>query len=272
VPGLQELIRRGACNGYVPPAVWRKLHPIGVWTLHAPDGTPFIYDSAFAHDGLARHVVWTNLRHWNETTKSALVKLARTAEVFLDVGAYSGLYTLLACAANPALRAVMVEPNLDKLVQLRSNVALNGLEDRVTIVTKALSRAAGESTLVIPADDSCASLVQPRDGDRIVKVAVTTGDEVIGDLPVGLIKIDVEGFEPDVLAGLSRVLTTRHPPVIAECLNRTALERLRDTAGAFGYTYAYHLDRDRLVPVGPGFVHPKRHHDFLLTAEPVSTG
>ena len=94
--------------------------------MHAPDGTPFRYDSDFAHDRLAQHVVWTDLEDWERTVQSVLCELARTAEVFVDVGAYSGIHTVMACAANPGLRAVACEPNPIKLEQIAANVVLNG--------------------------------------------------------------------------------------------------------------------------------------------------
>jgi FkbM family methyltransferase len=268
-PGLQRLIRAAARRGHVPGAVWRKLHPRGIWTLHAPDGTPFTYNSTYRHDGLARHLVWTDMRDWETTTQPLLFELAREAKIFVDVGAYSGIYVILACIANAELHAVAFEPNRVKLRQLRSNVALNGLTDRVTIIGKALSSQAGRAWLTIPSDDSQASLAGSGAGGRTVEVPVTTGDDALADLPVGLIKIDVKGFEPEVLSGLTRVITSRHPKIIVECLDQRALERVRHTISALGYRYAYHIDHVGLVPVDDQFVHPRRFPNYLFTAEPM---
>ncbi|MGI8330307.1 FkbM family methyltransferase [Actinomadura scrupuli] len=269
-PGLQRVIRAGARKGAIPPSVWRRLHPRGAWTLHAPDGTPFRYDSAFPHDGMARHVVWTDMRHWETTTQPLLFDLAKEAKVFVDVGAYSGIYTILACVANPRLRAIAFEPNPVKLEQLRSNVALNGLRDRVTLVGKALSSEPGRAGLAIPADDSQASLAHAAPGARTVDVPVTTGDEALGDLPVGLVKIDVEGLEPQVLTGMAGVLAAHRPKIIAECLDQRALDRLRRVTAALGHRYAYHIDQAGLVPVDDRFAHPYRFPNYLFTAEPMN--
>jgi FkbM family methyltransferase len=224
--------------------LWRRLHPFGVWTLHAPDGTPFLYDSRF-DDGLARHVVWTDLRHWEPTTQPVLFDLARRVEVFVDVGAYSGIYTVLACVANPALRAVACEPNPAKLPQLRANIARNRLDHRVTVIQKALSSRSGRAQLVVPTDDSQASLDRGAAAGRTAEVQVITGDELLGDLNVGLIKVDVEGHEPEVLAGMAGVLTTHRPYVVAECLNHAALQRMRSAAARVGVPV-------RLPPRRPG--------------------
>jgi FkbM family methyltransferase len=269
IPGLQGLIAAGARSGLLPAALWQRLHPIGTWTLHAPDGTPFSYASA-PHDGLARHVAWTDMRDWEATTQPLLFRLAKRAAVFVDIGAYSGLYTILACVANPALRAVTIEPNPVKLPQLRTNVESNGLRDRVTIVGTALSARSGPGTLSIPSDDSRASLGEPGPYDRTIPVTVTTGDQLLAGLPVDLIKMDVEGAESDVLAGMPRLLTARRPTIIAECLDRGALARLARTAAEFGYRHVYHLDDDGPRPVGDGFTPPRRHFNYLVTSDPIT--
>lgn len=266
-PRLQTLVRAAARRGCVPSAVWRRLHPRGVWSLHAPDGTCFSYDSTYEDDGLARHIVWTDMRDWEASTQPVLFDLAKEAEVFVDVGAYSGIYTVLACVANPELRVVAFEPNPFKLPQLRSNVAANGLRDRVTVIGEALSSGSGTAALSIPRDDSTASLTGAGPGDQVVDVVVTTGDLALDGLRVGLVKIDVEGLETEVLAGMSRILSIHRPKVIAECLDRRALQSVFRSAREFGYRHAYHLDRDGLVPVGD---RPFRPANYLFTAEPMT--
>lgn len=266
-PGLQALVRAAARRRCVPVSVWRHLHPSGRWTLHAPDGTPFTYDSAHPGDGLARHIVWTDMRDWEAGTQPVLFGLARRAKVFVDVGAYSGVYTVLACVANPGLRAVAVEPNPAKLPQLRSNLVANGLTDRVTVIGKALSARPGAATLSIPGDDSAATLTGGRPGARSVAVDVTTGDLVLRGLDVGLVKIDVEGLEAEVVRGMARVLLACHPAIIAECLGAGALRELRDLTRELGYRHVYHLGTGGPVPAGG---RPFTPANYLFTIEPMT--
>lgn len=268
-PGLQTLVRGAAGHRCLPGAVWRRLHPSGRWTLHAPDGTPFTYDSAYPDDGLARHIVWTDMRDWESGTQPVLFGLAKQAKVFVDVGAYSGIYTVLACLANPALRTVAVEPNPRKLPQLRTNVLANGLADRVTVIGKALSARPGTARLSIPRDDSTASLTGARPGDRTVDVDVTTGDLVLDGLDVGLVKIDVEGLEAEVVRGMARVLRAHHPAIIAECLGLGAVRELRRSTRELGYRHVYHLSADGPVIAGD---RPFTPANYLFTTEPMTGG
>lgn len=262
-PGVQRAVRLATQRGCVPNAVWKRLHPTGVWTLRAPDGSGFRYASD-ADDILARSLIWTNMRHWEETTHPVFFDLARNARGFVDIGAFSGIYTLLACRANARLRAVAVEPNPAAMRKLRRNIEVNRLQDRVVLVEKALSSAGGRAVLGIPADTTAASLLAAEPSNDTVEVDVTTGDDAIGDLPVDLVKIDVEGLEPEVLSGMSRTISAHRPTIIAECLDGTALERLRGAVLELGYRQIRHLGRDGVVPAPPGFVPPPRYANFLV--------
>lgn len=270
-PSLQRAIRELARREKLPSSVLRRLHPCGVWTLHAPNGAPFLYNADFGNDRLARHIVWTDLRCWEATVQQVLFELARTAEVFVDVGAYSGIYTLLACVANRDLRAVACEPNPFKIEQLRSNVQLNCLDDRVTIVAEALSSSVGRARLTMPSDDSQSSLLEISDelGTSQVEVEVTTGDELLRGGRVDLIKVDVEGFEPEVFAGFADVLAAHQPSVIVECLDQQALLRARAVTSRFGYHHVYHIDIHGLVPIDNEFVHPYRCPNYLFRTQPM---
>jgi FkbM family methyltransferase len=264
-PLLQGLVLWTARRRLLPAWVWCRLHPHGVWELHAPDGTPFVYDSAHVHDGLARHIVWTDMRDWEAGTQPVLHGLARKARVFVDVGAYSGIYTVLACTANPGLAAVAFEPNPGKMPQLRANVAANRLEERVSLVQKALGDRPGKGVLVIPCDDSQASLIAPGAGVRTVGIEVTTGDTALRGMPIDLVKIDVEGMETAVLAGMREILAGCQPDVIAECLTPEALEQLCGCLAGSGYEHAYRIDTSGLVPVGHCSF---RCANYLLTTDP----
>ncbi|MFE9643706.1 FkbM family methyltransferase [Streptomyces sp. NPDC006365] len=244
--------------------MWRRLHPTGEWGLRAPDGSTFRYVSSDA-DILARSLIWTNMRHWEETTHPLVHQLSRRARRFVDIGAFSGIYTLLACNANPQLAAVAVEPNPVAARMLSRNVAANRLESRVTIIDKALSDTPGRTRLRIPADATAASLLAARTAQHVIDVDVTTGDDVLGGLPVDVMKIDVEGLEPQVLRGLEKTIRAHHPAIIAECLDKAALSRLRETAFDLGYRHIQHLGSTGPVPVTADLVPPARYANFLIT-------
>jgi FkbM family methyltransferase len=147
---------------------------------------------------------------------------------FVDVGAHVGLYAVAAAVAGPR-RVLAFEPNPTARAQLEANLALNGCRD-VLVVPKAVGDAGGTALLHVPTtpDPSFSSLAGGRfaEGEPI-EVEVTTVDsevEAVGLRP-SVVKIDVEGGELAVVAGMQRTLE-RHRPVLLVEVNETSAREL----------------------------------------------
>lgn len=132
-------------------------------------------------------------------------------DVFWDVGANVGTYSLFASAAGA--EAVAFEPFPENATAIRENAALNGA-DEVSVCELALSDEAGEHRLALDPRE-CAgggrgSLLDDwTDGTTTIDVQCVSGDEAIADLgvePPSVVKIDVEGAERRVLRGLAGTL------------------------------------------------------------------
>lgn len=136
--------------------------------------------------------------------------LIRPGDLVFDVGANVGQKSevFLACGAN----VVAVEPN--PLCRPILDYEFNSNED-ITIVEKAVGASEGEIELNIVGIATTASVLNDwkylgagydGGGDaRKVTVPVTTLDRLIAEFGLpAFIKIDVEGFEPEVLKGLSQ--------------------------------------------------------------------
>jgi FkbM family methyltransferase len=224
-PGAQTLIKTAIRAGLLPIAISRRLQPLGSHWLTSPDGTRFRYVSD-STDQLARSFIWRGLGDWEETTIPVFYELARSARLFLDIGAYSGIYTLLACAANEQLHVVAFEPNPRSQLLLERNIDANLLGDRVTVERAAAGEHGGRAILRIPADETAASIFC--DSGSPITVSVVSIDDVVpAEFAVDLVKIDVEGAELDVLKGMRRILTHDHPSLIIECLSSLVFARVR---------------------------------------------
>jgi len=146
------------------------------------------------------------------------------AGIFVDVGANVGGYTVRACKMGA--RVIAVEPDPDNYRVLRSNLELNQCTG-----AHALNIAAGskEEVRQLYQDDKAAPsgyTLKKGEGIRKVKcyVKVKPLDAAItpllGDEWVDLLKIDVEGFEVEVIKGALNLLKrTRH--VIVEVIPST---------------------------------------------------
>ena len=125
-----------------------------------------------------------------------LAHFLRPSDLFFDVGANAGVMTVLAAAAS-GCRCVSFEPVPESVEALRLHVRLNGYEDLVTVVQKALGDTIGSARLSLDAGPMnhvvSAAVPQPV---RQVHVRVTTLDHEVATFGVAtVLKIDVEGFE-----------------------------------------------------------------------------
>ncbi|MDO8309654.1 MAG: FkbM family methyltransferase [Actinomycetota bacterium] len=174
---------------------------------------------------------------WEPTARWLFRLLAAESRSVVDVGAYSGIYSITAALANPDCRVLAIEPNPAMAALARANVAANALDDRVDVLQVALATADGTAELVLPTgapESSLASLVATGDGERI-PVQTRRLDDVAGEEGVDLIKIDVESGEPGVLAGGADVLAANEPVILMEALTPEELAGQRTLLAAHGY-------------------------------------
>lgn len=162
---------------------------------------------------------------YEPATTACLARLVTPGAVFVDIGANHGYFSLLAAAlAGPAGRVFAFEPNPVVLDQLRTHVRLNAFESRITTLDVALADVAdAEAQLYVSqiSTNSGLSSLQPSaaafvrgslSADRIVAVRAETFDRwfATSGLPrVDLVKIDVEGAEHRVVAGMAASLAAR---------------------------------------------------------------
>ncbi len=139
----------------------------------------------------------------------------RPGDVVVDIGAHIG------CAAVPAARAVgpaghvyACEAIPSISMALRHTVAASGL-DNITVLNYGLGSAPGEATFLARGAGSGHSDLGGSVGEPVT-VPMTTLDALVAE--VGLqrldfLKVDVEGWEPEVLRGAAQTIR-RHRPVI----------------------------------------------------------
>jgi FkbM family methyltransferase len=134
-------------------------------------------------------------------------RLVRPGDCVIDIGANLGLVTLTMAALVGATGQVHAfEPNPRMIAFLEDAIERNGLTN-VKLHRVALGAREGELKLSIPPSNAgAASLVEARqtEGGIDTIVPVRTLSSIMSGQDIGrvrLVKIDVEGFEPEVLAG-----------------------------------------------------------------------
>jgi FkbM family methyltransferase len=129
--------------------------------------------------------------------------------VFVDVGANIGLYSLLAASrVGSRGRVVAFEPSPYCQDRLQATVKANAIS-QITIERTALGDAPGELELVVEHQGLHSPSFLAKEGDLRYRVPVTTFDAYLARSGLGhvdLMKIDVEGFEPNVIRGAAAAL------------------------------------------------------------------
>jgi FkbM family methyltransferase len=148
-------------------------------------------------------------------TRARVAAFLRTGDVFIDVGANIGIYSIL--AASRGAHVVAIEPHPQICAELMENLSLNSLERAVHVV----SCAAGERPTSVPfgrayPDNGGSSRQVPAQASALL-VPVMPLAGILATLAVEevrLIKIDVEGAELEVVQGLFGAGAGRPPDAI----------------------------------------------------------
>jgi FkbM family methyltransferase len=155
-------------------------------------------------------------RVFDPCVTETLHRLIDRADLVVDVGANVGYLTSLAAvrAGGPG-RVVAVEPHPAVFELLKANVeSWSGDLAPVELHRLALSNRAGQGAIVSgPLFEHNMGLAKLReagdDGQLSHQVEVRRLDELLDQTPVGLLKVDVEGHETEVLSGAQALLERR---------------------------------------------------------------
>ena len=179
-------------------------------------------------------------------------QVLRGGGLFLDVGANVGAYTIW--AAECGAEVIALEPAADTFGLLLENVSLNGY--RVAAFQAAAGARCGIARFTAGRDAG-----NHLDPEGPVEARLVTIDSLIGGRHVDGMKIDVEGFEIDVLQGCTRALSERRVGLIQlewNAMSQRVLGTDRRPVADLLAQHGYHLFRPDpqgcLVPVtDPGF-------------------
>lgn len=131
---------------------------------------------------------------------SFVIKSLRKGDLFVDIGANVGSYTILASGVAGA-HSISIEPHPVAFRKLTNNIRLNSLESLVSAQEHAIG--ATPSILRFTSDLDTVNHVVSSSGHsgEIIEVPVLPLDALLHERQPTVIKIDVEGFETEVLNG-----------------------------------------------------------------------
>jgi len=183
-----------------------------------------------------------------------LLHLLRKEDQFIDVGANSGAYSILAGSVIGA-RVLALEPIPSTYTRLVANFNLNGIESPSEAMNLGLGSLPG-SLYMTSSLDTMNQIVFDKDLARSIEVDIKTLDLVASDLIPVLIKIDVEGWESEVIRG--GFDTLRNPSLVALILE------LNESGERYGY-----FDNDILEVLNNFGFQPHTYDPFRRTLQQI---
>ena len=159
---------------------------------------------------------------WEPYETSLLLRFLGPGDVFVDVGANIGYFSVLAASVVGAQGAVFAfEPDPNNYRLLRANAQLNGFDGTINAVEVALSNTGGEGRLFLSEDNLGDHQVYVGDEARkSVPIVLQRGSDYLTRRldKLDLLKIDTQGSEFQVIEGLMPLLLSleNKPRIIVE--------------------------------------------------------
>jgi FkbM family methyltransferase len=173
----------------------------------------------------------------------------KPAGIFIDVGANIGVFTI--AFSRFFDRTIAIEANPNTFAILQANILLRELS-RVKPLCVAASNASKASTIFVSADGSLGgATMNPHQHKlpKLINIECRPLDDIVDEcgsgVHVGMVKIDVEGHELNVLEGARKTLSFHHPFVLFEALNPPEATRCVKLLAECGYTRFFTFKRGR---------------------------
>lgn len=133
-----------------------------------------------------------------------VLHVLRKEDVFIDVGANVGVYSLL--AASRGAQVLAIEPVPETYNQLLDNININRFQNCIDPMNIGVGRGPGRLHFSTQMGPTNHVIPKGEELDNSVTVKVNSLDEMMLKEKVTMIKIDVEGYEKEVLDGSTHLL------------------------------------------------------------------
>jgi FkbM family methyltransferase len=230
-----------------------KIPPSGILNLKTDSGRLRIETNQTSY--LTQLLFWNGYKKFEYS--EIFEKLSKKTNMFLDIGANIGYYSLLGVKSNPKMQVFAFEPANGPKYYLNKNIKINNFSNNITAIDLALSDTIGDIdfyeveslkykyiTYNLAGEGNAGTKTTSR---NFVKnnVNATTLNQFIASKDIkaiDLIKIDTEGTEGAILNSGKESIKQFKPIIICETLFNTIEDELDDFFSELEYEFYNHID------------------------------
>jgi len=224
--------------------IYQHLHKKGKFKVKLENKKSFFM---IAHGFIEENqLFWTGInKGWERKSLELWQKLCLDADVILDIGANTGLYSLVAKTLNPDAQVFAFEPLPGVVRYLNQNIEVNNFD--VVVLPVAVSDYSGKANVFLREQDDFAysvtvnkSLLGDDTPQKKLEISTVTLHQFVQEYSlthISLMKIDVETHEPEVLSGFGNYLTEFRPDMIVEVWDKQCAVQLNEIFKGLDYLF-----------------------------------
>lgn len=256
----------------IPKTIFQHLHFRGIFKIKFNDREFFIehYGNQIEND-----IFWSGLTGgWEKISLKLWIELCKDAESIIDIGANTGIYSLVAKAMAPKAKVYGFEPVKRVFEKYQKNCNLNKFD--VKCFEVAISNYDGNAVIYDSPSEHIYSVTVNKNTapnsvtveTKIITKKLSTFIKEFNIDKIDLIKIDVETHEPEVLEGMEEFLHKFQPTLLIEILNDEIGEKIQSIIKNIDYLY-FNIDEIN-IPKKVTIINKSDHYNYLICKKEVA--
>ncbi len=216
---------------------------------------------------------------WEKASFKLWKELSKNAKTIFDIGANTGVYSLISGSVNPDAKIYAFEPINSVYKKLIHNVQLNSFKNNVSAKEIALSNYTGEAVIYLEKNATHSlsvavnkSLLANDIDFRTEKIKTITLGQFIEENKINkidLIKIDVETHEPEVLEGMGIYLRKFKPTLLIEILNDEIGKKVEQLIQGIDYLY-FNIDEQGGTVEEATCITKSKYYNYLICSKEIA--
>lgn len=248
--------------------LYKDLRFRGVMNVNVENKSFLLHNPGFTT--IENEIFWFGLENgWEKVSMKLWIELVKNSNTILDIGANTGVYSLVAATVNNHAKVYAFEPVKRTSDILKQNLELNP-NLNIQLVEKAVSNSDSVAEFYdLPTDSQYSASLNAemlasfpnRISYEVETIRLDSYTE-LNNQKIDLIKLDVEMHEPEALEGMMDLIKKNEPTFLIEILNQTIAEKVEFLLKDLNYI-CFSLDEEN-EPKFLGRIMQSDFHNLLL--------